>query len=70
VIDAPIYHQTRPHRTLDGKTSEQLYYDNLTIWFTAASSDRREVPLKESNMLSKQLGPPPYVSIERRPGGM
>jgi putative transposase len=31
-----FYNQTRPHRALDGKTPEQVYYDNLTTRLTAA----------------------------------
>jgi hypothetical protein len=45
-IYASIYNQTRPHRTLDGKTPYQVYYDNLTTRLTSASSDHREAPLK------------------------
>ena len=50
--------QTRPHRALDGKTPAEVSGDNLTPRLTAAESDHREAPLKEWNMLSKQLGPP------------
>ncbi len=45
-IYASIYNQTRPHRTLDAKTLDQVYYDNLTTRLTAASSDHREAPPK------------------------
>jgi putative transposase len=31
-----FYNQTRPHRALDGKTPDQVYYDNLPARLTAA----------------------------------
>jgi putative transposase len=31
-----FYNQTRPHQALDGKTPDQVYYDNLTTRLTAA----------------------------------
>ena len=31
-----FYNQTRPHRALDGKTPDQVYYDNLPVRLTAA----------------------------------
>ncbi|WHZ16797.1 MAG: Transposase [Nitrospira sp.] len=31
-----FYNQTRPHQALDGKTPDQVYYDNLTTQLTAA----------------------------------
>ena len=53
-----FYNRQRPHRALDGKTPDQVYCDNLTTRLTAASLVNREAPLKEWNILSKQLGPP------------
>ena len=31
-----FYNQTRPHWALDGKTPDQVYYDNLPVRLTAA----------------------------------
>ena len=31
-----LYNQTRPHRALDGKTPDKVYYDNLPARLTAA----------------------------------
>ena len=50
--------QHRPYSALGSKTPEQVYGDNLTTRLTAALSECREAPLKEWNMLSKQLRPP------------
>ena len=52
-----FYNQTRPHRALDGKTPDQVYYDNLTTRLTAASSVTREAPLKNGKSLSNQPEP-------------
>ena len=49
---------TRPPRALDGKTPAEVSGDNLTPPLTAAESAHREAPLKEWNLLSKQLRPP------------
>jgi putative transposase len=56
-----FYNRQRPHRALDGKTPDQVYCDNLTTRLTAASLVNREAPLKEWNILSKQLGSPLFV---------
>jgi hypothetical protein len=67
-----VYNQNRPHRALDGHTPKQVYCDNLTTRLTAVSSEHREAPLKEWNILSKQLEPPLFaysldiVSSEKR----
>jgi hypothetical protein len=45
-VYALLCNQTRPHRTRDGKVSEQVYCINLTTRLTAASSDHCEVPPK------------------------
>ena len=57
------YNQTRPHRARNGHTPEEVYCDNLTTRRTAASSEYREAPLNEENILSKQLGPPLSLSV-------
>lgn len=62
-----FYNRQRPHRALDGKTPDQVYCDNLTTRLTAASLVNREAPLKEWNILSKQLGPPLSERMARRP---
>ena len=50
-----FYNQHRPHRALDGNTPEKVYCDNLTTRLTAAWSEHLEAPLKEWNILSKQM---------------
>ncbi|QPD03646.1 MAG: transposase [Candidatus Nitrospira kreftii] len=53
-----FYNQSRPHRALDGRTPDRVYYDHLPAPADCHAGIIGQAPLMNGKMLSKEAEPP------------